>query len=143
MPAADLSPTDLKDLAAALTRMGLLTAGAAFTAASLTGGVSCDVWLVERPGLPKLVVKRALAKLRVAAEWRAPPERWATEVAWLKLAGYINPSTAPQILGEDPKAGMFAMAFLESLPLWKTELAAGRVDTGFAAVTGHKLAAIH
>jgi aminoglycoside phosphotransferase (APT) family kinase protein len=143
MPASTLSPTDAEDLAAALKRMGLLPVGGTFTATSLTGGVSCDVWLVERPRLPRLVVKRALAKLRVAAEWRAPPERWATEVAWLKLAGDINPSTAPQILGEDPKAGMFAMAFLESLPLWKTELAAGRVDVGFAAVTGHKLATIH
>jgi aminoglycoside phosphotransferase (APT) family kinase protein len=143
MPAPTLSPTDAEDLAAALTRMGLLLAGGAFTATSLTGGVSCDVWLVERPCLPRLVVKRALAKLRVAADWRAPPERWATEVAWLKLASSIDPSTAPQILGEDPKAGMFAMAFLEGLPLWKAELAAGRVDTGFAAVTGHKLATIH
>src|SRR5580692_2408502 len=128
---------DQQELAAPLARMGLLAPGGAFTATRLSGGVSCDVWLVARPGLPGLVVKRALAKLRVAAEWRAPPERWATEVAWLKLAGDINPSTAPQILGEDPKAGMFAMAFLESLPLWKTELAAGRVDVGFAAVTGH------
>jgi aminoglycoside phosphotransferase (APT) family kinase protein len=143
MPAAPLSPTDTQDLAAALTRMGLLPAGGAFTAASLTGGVSCDVWLVERPGLPRLVIKRALAKLRVAADWRAPPERWATEVAWLKLAGGIDPSTAPQILGEDRQAKMFAMAFLENLPLWKSELAAGRVDTGFAAITGHKLATIH
>jgi aminoglycoside phosphotransferase (APT) family kinase protein len=138
-----LSPADAEELAAALTRMGLLAAGGNFTAASLTGGVSCDVWLVERPDLPRLVVKRALARLRVAADWRAPPERWATEVAWLKLAGGIDPSTAPQILGEDRQAKMFAMAFLENLPLWKSELAAGRVDTGFAAVTGHKLATIH
>ena len=122
--------------------MGLLAPGGAFIAASLGGGVSCDVWKVERPGQAPLVVKRALEKLRVAADWRAPPERWAAEVAWLNLAGEIDPGTAPRILGEDAQAGIFAMAFLDR-PLWKTELAAGRADPGFAAVTGHKLAAIH
>ena len=138
-----MTPTDTADLTAALTRMGLLTSGQDFTATSLTGGVSCDVWKVGRPGQPVLVVKRALAKLRVQADWRAPPERWAAEVAWLKLAGEIDPTTAPPILGEDVQAGMFAMLFLENLPLWKAELAAGRVDPGFAAITGHKLATIH
>src|SRR5580704_15294156 len=43
MLATALSPTDTQDLGAALTRMGLLTAGGNFTATSLTGGVSCDV----------------------------------------------------------------------------------------------------
>ena len=144
-----MSPAETADLAAALTRMGLLSSGGVFTAVRLGGGVSCDVWKVARPGrdsaqsiMPALVVKRALAKLRVEADWRAPPERWAAEVAWLKLAGEIDPGTAPQILGEDAQTGMFAMAFLDR-PLWKTELAAGRVDSGFAAVTGHKLATIH
>jgi aminoglycoside phosphotransferase (APT) family kinase protein len=140
---AGMSPEDTQTLAAALIRMGLLAPGGNFTAVSLSGGVSCDVWKVERPGLPALVVKRALAKLRVAADWRAPPERWATEVAWLKLAGAIDPTTAPQIRGEDREAKMFAMAFLEKLPLWKAELAAGRIDVGFAGVTGRKLATIH
>src|ERR1700743_2508142 len=92
-----------EELAAALTRMGLLAPGGRFTATSLTGGVSCDVWKVERPGLPSLVVKRALARLRVTADWRAPPERWAAEVAWLKLARQIDPGTAPEILGEVPE----------------------------------------
>jgi len=131
------------ELAAPLARMGLIPPGGAFTAQRLSGGVSCDVWKVERPGKPALVVKRALEKLRVAADWRAPPERWKTEVAWLRLAGAIDPATAPQILGEDEAARMFAMAFLADCPLWKAELAAGRIDVAFAATTGRKLAAIH
>ena len=147
-----MTPAEHDELAPALARMGLLAPGGSFTASRLSGGISCDVWKVERPGpgrdsaksiKPVLVVKRALARLRVEADWRAPPERWAAEVAWLKLAGAIDPGTAPQILGEDAQAGMFAMAFLENRPLWKTELAAGHIDPGFAAITGHKLATIH
>ena len=135
--------SDDAELAIPLTRMGLIASGGSFTATRLAGGVSCDVWKVERPGQSALVVKQALAKLRVKADWFAPPERWKAEVDWLTLAGRIDPTTAPPILGVDAPSGMFAMAFLEGLPLWKAELAAGRVDVPFAAVTGAKLAAIH
>ena len=138
-----MSSIGTEELGAALTRMGLLSPGGIFQAASLSGGVSCDVWKVERPGAPPLVVKRALAKLRVAADWRAPPERWAAEVAWLRLAAAIDPTTAPPILGEDSHGRMFAMAFLPDCPVWKSELAAGHADAGFAAAVGHKLATIH
>ncbi|HEX3755855.1 MAG TPA: aminoglycoside phosphotransferase family protein [Rhizomicrobium sp.] len=132
-------------LADSLAAMGLLKPDGRFTAINLTGGVSCDVYKVEFPDAPAVVVKRALPKLRVAADWRAPPERSAAEIAWLRLAGRIDPSTAPQIVGEDHAHHMFAMHFLDpkDYPLWKVELAQGRVDVDFAAVTGSKLARIH
>lgn len=130
-------------LALALARMGLIAPGEVFAVTRLAGGVSCDVWKVDRPGTGSLVVKKALEKLRVAADWRAPPRRWKAEVAWLKLAHAIDPATAPAIVGEDEEAGLFAMAFLGHCPLWKAELAAGRIDVAFAAVTGRKLSRIH
>ena len=41
---------------------------------ALTGGVSSDIWAIEtRQGT--VCAKRALAKLRVAADWHAPIER--------------------------------------------------------------------
>src|SRR3569833_2615539 len=98
--------TDHDVLVAVFARMGLIALGGSFTAASLSGGVSCDVWKVERPQEKTLVVKRALAKLRVKADWFAPPERWKTEVAWLKQARSIAASTAPEILGEDDQGRM-------------------------------------
>jgi aminoglycoside phosphotransferase (APT) family kinase protein len=128
------------DLAAPLARMGLISGP--FTAARLSGGVSCDVWKVEPAGRAPFVVKRALAKLRVAADWQAPPERWKAEVAWLKLAHGIDAATAPRVLGEDAASGLFALEWRDG-PVWKAELAAGRVDVHFAATVGRKLAAIH
>ena len=47
-------------------------------------------------------VKRALAKLRVKADWRVPVERNAYEAAWLKDAARLAPGSAPRILAEDP-----------------------------------------
>ena len=125
--------------------MGLLPEGARFVAQRLAGGVSCDVWKVQMPGRDAIVVKRALARLRVAVEWRAPPGRASAEVAWLQLARQIDPDCVPRVLGEDRRRHAFAMAYLDPTryPLWKAELAAGRADARFAARTGEKLARIH
>ncbi len=137
--------TEPEDIAPPLAAMGLIQAGEAFTVTALSGGVSCDVYKIEAAGRAPFVVKRALPRLRVAAEWRAPPERAAAEVAWIRLVAGIEPHWVPQVLGEDRASHAFAMAFLppESYPVWKAELAAGRVDAGFAGQVGAALARIH
>jgi 5-methylthioribose kinase len=136
---------DYEDIRSSLVQMGLLAPAERFTYTNLTGGVSCDVWKVEIGGRDPIVVKRALPKLRVAADWHAPPERSVAEVAWLKLARTMIPDNVPAIVGEDPANNIFAMAYLEPLhhPLWKTELAAGRVEVDFARAVGEKLALVH
>lgn len=58
----------------ALGRLGLLAPDEAPRFERLTGGVSSDIWRVELARGP-VCVKRALPRLRVAAEWRAPIER--------------------------------------------------------------------
>lgn len=132
------------EIRAALADMGLTSGDAFYPMTPLGGGVSCDVFAVDLPGR-RIVVKRALAKLRVAADWRAPPERSETEVAWIKQVAGIDPGLVPSILGEDRKRHIFAMEYLspERFPLWKPLLAEGRVDAGFAAKVGTALARIH
>jgi aminoglycoside phosphotransferase (APT) family kinase protein len=132
------------DLVAPLRRMGLLKAKerAAFT--SLTGGVSSDIYLVEADGR-RFCVKRALPRLRVAAVWEAPVERNAAEAAWMRAVASWLPRAVPRILGDDAKAGLFAMDYLapKDYRVWKTELLAGRVEADFAAAVGRDLAIIH
>src|ERR1700742_951864 len=74
--------TDDSIIAASLQRMSLMKEGQPLHIAPLAGGVSCDVWHVRAGDGPDMVVKRALPKLRVTAEWRAPAERAGTEVDW-------------------------------------------------------------
>src|SRR5512146_778591 len=133
-----------QEIAPALAAMGLIQDGESFHLERLSGGVSCDVYKVGRTAQPPLVVKRALPKLRVAHDWRAPPERSITEVAWMRLVAGINPDWVPKILGEDHAHHLFAMEFLapERYPLWKSELAAGRNVEAFAASVGAALARI-
>ena len=55
------------------------------TGTPLTGGVSSDIWRIDLPAGP-VCVKRALAKLRVAADWQAPIERNRYEARWMQRA---------------------------------------------------------
>jgi aminoglycoside phosphotransferase (APT) family kinase protein len=131
-------------LAPALRRMGLLAPGEAPRAAPLAGGVSSDIWRVDL-GAGPACVKRALAKLKVAADWRAPVERNAYEVEWMRCAGAVAPQAVPRLLGHDAPSGCFAMAFLEPAryPLWKAQLRDGRADAAVARAVGERLVLIH
>jgi 5-methylthioribose kinase len=115
------------EILAALTRMGLAPGRA--WGERLTGGVSSDIWRIDLPGGP-VCVKRALAKLRVAADWHAPVERNQYEAAWMRRATAAAPGAAPRLLGQDSESGALAMEFLpaEKFALWKSELHAGRAD---------------
>ena len=87
----------------ALARLGLLAKGDTPRFTRLTGGVSSDIWRVELARGP-VCVKRALAKLRVTADWHAPIERNAYEAAWMRHAAAIVPDAVPALLGQDGKA---------------------------------------
>jgi len=128
----------------ALVAMGLAAAGDGVWIDKLSGGVSCDVYHVAL-GAKEFCLKRALPKLRVEADWRAPVERSITEAAWMKLANKIAPGRAPKILGEDPARHVFAMEFFppEKFPVWKAKLAAGQIDADFAGRVGGQLVYLH
>ena len=111
---------------------------------ALTGGVSSEIFRVDA-ARGSFCVKRALAQLRVSAEWKAPVERNHYEVAWLKFAGGIAPGSVPQVLADSAQDGTFAMAYLapEDFPVWKTLLRDGQIEPGTAAALGRLIARIH
>jgi aminoglycoside phosphotransferase (APT) family kinase protein len=128
----------------ALERLGLLERGDTPRFERLTGGVSSDIWRVDLARGP-VCVKRALAKLRVAADWHAPIERNAYEAAWMRHAAAIVPDAVPHLLGQDSEAGVLVMAYLpaERYRGWKADLLAGRAEPEVAAAVGERLAKIH
>src|ERR1700731_4815088 len=93
-----------------LREAGLIPKGTSARLIPLAGGVSSDIWRVETGGSP-FVVKRALPKLRVAADWYAPVARNGAEVGWLRIAKRVVPGAAPDVLLHDPAAGLFAMNY--------------------------------
>jgi len=131
-------------LVASLLRMGLVPAGQPVHLTPLTGGVSSDIYRVDLPER-SFCVKRALARLKVAADWQAPVERNRWEVEWMRVAAGIAPAAVPAILGEDRAAGCFAMAYLgaDDHPIWKSLLRDGVVDPATARAVGDVLGRIH
>ncbi len=128
----------------ALIELGIVEDRSTAKWTALSGGVSSDIWRVDLPDRT-LCVKRARPVLAVAAEWHAPVERSESEVAWLKVAGEIEPRMVPEVVGHLPDEHLFVMAHLdpERYPVWKQELAAGRVDSEFARQVGERLGLIH
>lgn len=132
------------EIARALQRLGL--AGAGYLRCSrLEGGVSSDIWRVEIGDGRVVCAKRALARLRTAAEWRAPVERNIYEARWYAHARDAAPGHVPELIGQDDEAGVLVMSYLDPAmhSLWKAELMAGRVDPDFAGQVGRILATIH
>ena len=127
-----------------LHRMGLIAEGAPVTGAPLTGGVSSDIWRIDLARGP-ICVKRALPKLRVAADWYAPVDRNLYEARWMRRAAAAAPGAGPALLGQDPETGTLAMEFLapEQHPNWKPLLRDGVAEPRFAAAVGRTLARIH
>ncbi len=128
----------------ALRRMAIASAHQLIVLVPLAGGVSSDIYRAS-VGERIVCIKRALPRLKVAAEWQAPVERNRFEVEWMRVAAAIVPGAVPEILGEDRQTGCFAMAYLppDDYPVWKSQLAEGTIDTGVARAVGDVLGRIH
>jgi tRNA A-37 threonylcarbamoyl transferase component Bud32 len=132
-----------KEFVKALQELGLSNSSA-LQGRPLTGGVSSDIWCIEtKNGL--VCAKRALPKLRVAADWRAPVERNIYEARWLQVAHVASAGCAPELLGQHEELGVLAMRYLPpaEFQLWKNELYAGQVNKTVAKELGHILSSIH
>ena len=145
MNGADAASHDADEVVCALCELGLLALGEGARIKSLTGGVSSDVFAVRTGRGHAFVVKRSISKLRVTADWRAPVDRDAVEVAWLKAVREVDPQLAPEVIAWSPERHLFVMPWLDpaAYPVWKLEMAAGRVSPAFAARVGDELARVH
>lgn len=132
------------DLLGALSRAGLIDDPDDAHCEALSGGVSSDIWKITTP-TRSFCVKRALAKLKVAADWNAPVERNRYEVAWTRIAHDIVPGAVPEILHHDAVEMFCAMTYLDPRDhrLWKSELRDGRAEAADAAEVGRRLGRIH
>ncbi|MEO8080559.1 MAG: phosphotransferase [Caldimonas sp.] len=131
------------EFADALRALGLAGPGP-LSGAPLTGGVSSDIWRIDTERGP-VCAKRALAKLRVAADWRAPIERNRYEARWMQVAGEAAPGCTPTVLGQHPGLGVLVMSYLppERFTLWKSALRDGHADPVTAREVGCVLGRIH
>lgn len=132
------------EVVACMRRLGIVADCDTPVFEALTGGVSSQIWKVTA-GERVLCLKRALPKLKVEADWFAPVERNAFEVAWYEIANGAVHGAAPRVLAHDATAMLFVMEFLppDKFRLWKNDLHAGRTDLRQATLAGQRLGRIH
>ncbi|MBM3832715.1 MAG: hypothetical protein FJ403_05465 [Verrucomicrobia bacterium] len=112
---------------------------------TLAGGVSNRTVLVERGRGPAFVIKQALEKLRVEADWRSDPGRSHQEALGLQWLARLAPegSITPLIF-EDAKHHLAAMqAVPQPHENWKTRLLAGGLERDHIRQFGELLGTIH
>lgn len=109
----------------------------------LSGGVSCDIYLVEDGG-DKFVVKRALEKLRVKADWFADIGRNRTEWEYIRYVSKFLPAAMPRLRQCSATDNYFAMEYFDGkFSNWKQLLLAGKANVTDAGHAGNLLAQIH
>lgn len=128
-----------------LVRRGHAPAGAEIEVAELAGGVSATVISARIPSTGEaMVVKQALARLRVKDDWRAKQERTELEAAALGLCGRLTPGRVPVVLDNDPDAHVVVMERLPAdAPNWQSEVAEGRAHAEVGAWAGETLGLWH
>ena len=99
------SSADEAEIVEALRSMALVSAHNEVRLTPLAGGVSSAIFRADLPS-GVVCVKRALSRLRVAADWRAPVERNHYEAALMRVAGGI--------VREDPRHRPFQRRRLAS-----------------------------
>jgi 5-methylthioribose kinase len=109
----------------------------------LTGGVS-NIVLAITTERKKMVLKQALAELKVAQKWEADQRRAIVEAHAIELFHSLSPDQVPALLFLD--AQRFIL-ILERVPIsssvWKTDLLHGQIDPHIASVLGTTLAQWH
>jgi aminoglycoside phosphotransferase (APT) family kinase protein len=109
----------------------------------LSGGVSCEICLVE-DGAEKFVVKRALAKLKVQADWFADVSRNRHEWEFIQYVSRFLPQAVPALRHHSAAGNYFAMEYLgDGFENWKHRLLAGPAEPARAAQAGNLLGQIH
>jgi 5-methylthioribose kinase len=126
-----------------LIRRGVVGPEQKVTVEPLLGGVSAEV-LALSVGDRRMVVKRALPRLRVAQEWLSSPARVIVEADAIAFAGRVRPLNVPEIIDVDRDSLVIVItAAPPDMVNWKSELLAGTVDATLPARLGLALADWH
>lgn len=131
------------ELLAYLTATRRLEVGESVRVRVLAGGISNRSVLVERL-TGGWVLKQALSRLRVDAEWFSDPSRVHREAAALRLLEELVPGRVPAFVFEDWRYHVLCMdAVPEPHENWKVKLLAGRVEAGEIESFARLLGTIH
>lgn len=137
----ELNEQTVRDL---LEGLGVMEPGLDVTVESLSGGVANTVLAASWRG-GDVVVKQALPKLRVEADWPFDPERTNIERECLTyLAGVLPTGSVPEVVAFDAANHLLVISRAPRDGIvWKELLLAGDVDSAIGADVGRLLGELH
>ncbi len=140
-------PIDIEDkntLLPYLAKKGLAAEQDILSIKVLEGGVSNKTVLVNHKEGQSIVLKQALEKLRVKADWYSSPERIHREAAGLRWLIKIMPDNVPSFLVEDKDQHILGMSAIPTPHQnWKAILMQGVIDKRHFRAFSEILANIH
>lgn len=126
-----------------LQSRGVISASEKAEVEILTGGVS-NVVLAVQTQSKDLVLKQALAELKVATKWEADQRRAIVEAHAIETFHSLSPQQVPALVDYDPE--LFTLV-LERVPhsatVWKSDLLNGTIYPEIGAKLGNTLATWH
>lgn len=126
-----------------LVRRRILSDGLEARVRELPGGVSATVLTVRTPSVA-VVVKQALARLKVDDEWRAKQERSEIEAAAMQLCDLLTPGRVPVVRDNDPSVHVIVMELIPpNARNWQSEVEAGRAHADVGGWAGETLGLWH
>jgi 5-methylthioribose kinase len=136
---------DADDLLRYLRETGRIEREEAPVIRTLRGGISNKTILLQRPDGSRWVLKQALPKLRVQADWFSDPARIHVEANSLRYLPRVTPpNSTAALLFEDVQQHLLAMeAVPEPHDNWKEQLLSGTLDRDLVRQFGRLLATIH
>ena len=125
------------------TLLSLVPDAKNITAATLSGGVSCDTIKVNWHN-GSGVIKRALAQLRVPGTWEADVDRILAEGDAITMYHQLTPEFVPKLLGrnDDELAIMLELA-PEDMSEWRLQMLEGIVNPTIGSELGKVLGIWH
>ncbi len=127
-----------------LAQHGELERGEQAQCQNLAGGVSNRTVRVVRAGKPNLIVKQALSKLRVEADWFSSQDRIHREYAALGVFAALLPGKVPVAILEDIQFHVIAMGEIPAPYInWKEGMLAGSIEIAHWISFGKMLAHVH
>lgn len=142
MPDPSPEPSATVELEMLLGTEGLIRPGIA-QLIPLSGGVSSEIYIV-RDDAQEFVVKRALAQLKVAAQWFADTSRNSIEAEYIAYVGEFCPQNVPRLQFVSVKHKFFCMEYLGAgWQTWKQRMMTGEQSCETAFAAGALLGKIH